>query len=477
VAIVVDVHCHTFNADDLPVQGFVRHVAFGDRKLANTLAALLDRLVQGKAPGFAEESVRLDALLAGTDQLGQESLTASLADVDADLEVVVAALLQSDPELAQRLAEEMPGGPPSGEQAVDLLGQEGLADSWEAIRRAARWATLFGSFRLDITAHLAATFDNSVDLFTPMLVDLSMGLDDVEKTTFRQQVVLQEKISRLSMLGRLPNSDRARVHPFIGFDPRRVLKARRAGDIETPLDLLRLAVERYGFIGVKLYPPMGFRPLDNVETRSDSGRILISAAEAEKINGVLRELYKWCVAEHVPVTAHCNASNGARSEYRTFSHPDYWAAVLREFPELHLNLGHFGGTSPESDWPELIGALAKHDNHLYADVGHHRIDLEEPAQAYMDRLCQIFNKSTDMADRVLYGSDWLMLAILPEHELFRSHYEQLYSKAFGKMAAEGFMGARALRFLGFDDPANKNRQRLRKRYERFAPGAIPDWLA
>jgi hypothetical protein len=43
MSTVVDVHCHTFNADDLPVQGFVSRVAFHNVELARSLAGLVDR--------------------------------------------------------------------------------------------------------------------------------------------------------------------------------------------------------------------------------------------------------------------------------------------------------------------------------------------------------------------------------------------------------------------------------------------------
>ena len=51
MAHVVDIHCHTFNADDLPVRGFLERVAFDDNDLAQNIAALVDVLIQGRARG------------------------------------------------------------------------------------------------------------------------------------------------------------------------------------------------------------------------------------------------------------------------------------------------------------------------------------------------------------------------------------------------------------------------------------------
>src|SRR5439155_20874758 len=127
----------------------------------------------------------------------------------------------------------------------------------------------------------------------------------------REQVELHEKVSRLSMLGRLGYGT-ARVHPFVGFDPRRELVSRKRADLKGALALAKEAVQEYGFIGVKLYPPMGFRPLGNGATAE------MTAEDAYRVDGILDELYTWCEAEQVPVTAHCNPSNEAAEEYRDF---------------------------------------------------------------------------------------------------------------------------------------------------------------
>jgi predicted TIM-barrel fold metal-dependent hydrolase len=473
VTTTVDVHCHTFNADDLPVEGFVRRVSFHDDALADDIATVVDALIQGRAPGYLREKQRLDALLA-SPVAGAPAALAVPPDLEAETDAALAALLSSDPALVVRLGARMPKSP--AETAAAGLGTEGVGDWLAGARRAVRWVELFGMSRLDVTSHLVTAFgEDQVDLFTPMLVDLGMGLHDTAGTSMPQQVELQEKISRLSMLGRLPGTTRSRVHPFIGFDPRRELQG--GHDVVQPLELVRTAVEKDGFIGVKLYPPMGFRPIDNTKTRD------MTEQEAVAVDGVLRELYGWCQQEQVPITAHCGASNAAHEDYLGFSSPASWAKVLAEFPGLHLNLGHFGGAeatlAPEG-WPRAIAALAGRHPHLFADVGNHRIDQSDIAHGYLQALKTMFGEegTSEMRPRLMYGSDWFMLAILPEHERFLAHYRSLYDETMGDPAATAeFMGGAALRFLGFDDPGNRNRRRLRARYERYAPDRVPSWLA
>ncbi|MFC7496297.1 MULTISPECIES: amidohydrolase family protein [unclassified Nocardioides] len=487
---VVDVHCHNFNGDDLPVRGFVRDVKLEGKRLGDAVATLVDRVVQAKAPDYEQELRRLDALLGDALRAPEtESVpgaatgedTAVRAAVVPDLESRVRSELRemaaSDPYLLDAAAAELE------ETAGDTLVEtEGIGDFTAAAARAMRWATIYASSRLDVTVHMVRQFGDSVDLFTPMLVDLEFGLNDRAKTSILHQVILQERISRLSMLGRLPGVKRARIHPFVGFDPRREALTELRKEPVSALEDVQRAVTRYGFVGVKLYPPMGFRPLNNATKPGGP-----PGQDGVAVDRALRRLYQWCLEEDVPVTAHCNISNGARDAYDAFSDPDDWKTVLQEFPGLHLNLGHFGGMHGSvgpTMWPHKIAALARREDdapgrNLYADVGNHRTDKKE-FRSYMEQLRDVVfaNEETrTMADRLMYGSDWYMLAILPNVDDFMADYRGAYAAEFGANATDEFMGERALAFLGFDDPKNKNAVRLRERYERYAPHRMPAWLA
>jgi predicted TIM-barrel fold metal-dependent hydrolase len=483
---VIDIHCHTFNADDLPIRGFVQHVALRHIPVGPSLAQLVDILVQRGAPGYQDEKPRLDALLGQEDlsRTFEVALSPPEADLQADLEREVDQtlddLLVRAPGVLRRVGRDLSvaerGGAPFGspEEEVSL---ESLRDVVGTARRAVRWVTLFGKLRMDLTGLLVSTYRDQVDLYCPMLVDMGASLGDVAATTVHEQVVLQEKISRLSMLGRLPGGGKARIHPLVGFDPRHEAKSRAAKDLRTPLDEVKDAVQTYGFVGVKVYPPMGWRPIGNVAVGD------MTTSEAAAVDEALHDFYSWCQQEQVPITAHCNDSNYADDSYQRagLAGPDGWLAVLKEFPDLHLNLGHFGGASvdePPTGWPWTIGHAAKDFPHLYADVGNHNIYDPALSAAYLETLHSMFNEpdSQEMEHRVMYGSDWFMVALHPDHEKFLDAYRGLYEDRFGSDATGQFMGGTALRFLGFDDPTNRNAQRLRARYLEFAPDRIPDWL-
>ena len=472
---IVDIHCHTFNADDLPVRGFIRSTKFEDSRLGDLVANLADRFAQGQAPGFASEKRELDHLLGAesfneTFEVAASPAPDAVEELDRDTERTLAELQKSDPALLREVGTAL-----AMEEGGDL---EGFGDWLSTAKRAVRWVNIFGRSRLDNTVLLMDNFSDRIDLYTPLLVDLDMGLHDTAKTRLAEQVELHEKISRLSMLERLPRVRRGRVHPFMAFDPRRQVRDVIAGDVRTTFDILKEAVEIYGFIGVKLYPPMGFRPIGNVAIPG-----LMAEQVAQEVEKALVALYEWCVEKDVPITAHTARSNEANDAYADFASPDNWANVLSDFPQLRLNLGHFGGAhrkAPADDWTAKIARLATtaHPN-LYADVGNHNVWDKGLTTAYMTMLKGLFQATdtAEMANRLMFGSDWYMVAIHPEHDRFLDQYEDAYQATFkDDKATDAFLGGTAMRFLGLDKASSGNSKRLADRYARYAPGKEPDWL-
>lgn len=443
---VVDIHCHTFNADDLPVRGFVRYVGGSRHSLAKALAWSLEKITQSMSSG-AEELVCLDRLIKRGP--GLESLeTDALEEADDAADALLEQLEAEDPVLAQEAGGEAARDPDPA--ATD--GQEGLRNLADELRRYLKWVALFGQDRLALTRSLIDLYPE-VDLFTPLLVDFQ-GLEDQPKTTMTEQLELQERISRLGILGHF----RAQVLPFVGFDPRRL----------GAVPMVKRAITDHGCIGVKLYPPVGFLPIGNVDDRPEgmSREAALGAEEA------LENLYTWCQTEQVPITAHSNPTNFARQSFLGNSNPQRWAKVLERWPYLHLNLGHFGWNG--EDWPDQISALMATYPFLHSDIGNHELaDLS----ATINRLDGLFKDSgTKTArDRFMFGTDWFMVASHHRYSQFLTEVRDHYGARFPD-ALEAFMGGNALRFLGFDDPKNLNTQRVRSRYQLHSVDP-PAWLA
>jgi hypothetical protein len=215
---VVDVHCHTFNADDLPVQGFIQTLHMKGVPLGGALARLVDLLIQGAGPGYRAEKARLDAILATAGRRDGARVLSPVVDevvLEREVDAAIAEVETRDPALLKQVGTELA----AAEDGVAPGAVRGLDEIPGATRRAVRWVKLFGKSRVEIATHLVQTFSDRVDLFCPMLVDLGVGLGDTASTSAREQIELQEKVSRISMLGLLPAMGKGRLHPFVGFDP------------------------------------------------------------------------------------------------------------------------------------------------------------------------------------------------------------------------------------------------------------------
>jgi predicted TIM-barrel fold metal-dependent hydrolase len=158
---------------------------------------------------------------------------------------------------------------------------------------------------------------------------------------------------------------------FSGVDPRRG----REG-----LDLFRQAVERWGFEGLKVYPPCGFSPSDPR----------------------LYPFYELCRAYGLPVLVHVGPS-AAGLTFR-------WQAPLqvdeaaRRFPEVPFILGHGGSVLVEEG-----ALLARHRPNVYLDLsGFQTLDPAEFG-ASVARLCR-----QGLGRKICFGTDW------PIHRLFGS---------------------------------------------------------
>jgi predicted TIM-barrel fold metal-dependent hydrolase len=449
--VVVDIHCHTFNADDLPVQGFITHVVGRDRaKLLRALAWALEKVTQGMASG-REEIKALDRLIQAGPGHFEADEEPALDQADAEAGELLAELQAEDPVLVEDAGEEAAQDLPT----VDAEGEESLFDRAEELRRYLKWVALFGKGRLALTRALLELYPD-VQLFTPLLVDFQ-GLGSTPRTSTTQQLELQERISRLGILGHFGGRQ---VLPFVGFDPR----------WPQAVPTVQKAVESCGCVGVKMYPPMGFLPLGNTDAQPER----MSPALAAEVDGRLRDLYDWCVENDVPITAHSNATNFARDTYRENSAPWHWAGVLDGWPGLHLNLGHMGWKG--DGWPDQIAEMMDGPNGtgLYGDIGNHDLD---GLQSTIDRLAALFSesKTARLGERLMFGTDWFMVASHHEFESFFSTVRTAYAARFPQ-SLDRFMGGAAISFLGFDDPDNANTRRVRARFGSLGM-TPPTWLA
>jgi hypothetical protein len=535
---VVDVHCHVFNGCDLPVAGFLAHWllgigvpraivkvahpllvefqsgiwdrATGDRELAD-LEALLVSPCTAPAAAIAPAPLRLDQFLAHSSlpMLNPHGMmkvlevqAAHTARTEAQMQELYAADPEArawfDGELSSPLGMEIAAGP------FSRTGRLVVAVFSKLSAQFGRFFAVGQQSRLQVASQFLSE-NSTPSLAVPMLVDYDAWMDWGHGAWVSQdkQVKMLSAISRLSMLGKLPcGTASAKVlHPFAAFDPRRdadedelglrKYAALRKANPQTawqnwkttmkPAALqagsfgnVRRAVEDDGFIGVKVYPPVGFLPMGNLKFKAspvwdDDTRELMDVA--------LHRLYAWCEDLQIPITAHAGTGNAFGVTLRDCAGPSGWASVMEQYKRLRLNLGHFGHENRA--WlGDAVELMEQHET-VFADIADSSIE-----QAKLDGYLQdLFSAGLDRKDgvrrRMMYGSDWFMDKLVTGNT--NGYYAAMSTAFNAKFAADAgfatsFSGGAALRFLGLDDPANLNRQRLVAFYHQTG-AALPLWLA
>ncbi|MBP1917801.1 amidohydrolase family protein [Youngiibacter multivorans] len=241
---------------------------------------------------------------------------------------------------------------------------------------------------------------------------------------------------QLEELEALAKGNEGRIYPFLAIDPR------REGFME--LVKMKAAEENGAFKGIKLYPPLGYLPSHES----------------------LKELYEYCEKHRIPVTVHC--SLGGMQNFRRFNRvtgwdrkaedvdfkskritksgfyadPAGWEPVLDEFPELKLNLGHFGGPgtgtegSVNKEWVDTIRRLMAKFPNVYADIGYVS-DMDRAAETL-----ELIEADTLLKQRVMFGTDYVMVMM----DLNLGGLDKYFNSYYG-LDAELISG-NARRFLG-----------------------------
>jgi hypothetical protein len=245
-----------------------------------------------------------------------------------------------------------------------------------------RWAGLLTRARMDILTELVTLFggEGGFQVFSPSVVDFELWFrTDEGVTPVNQQIDLMSRIAT--------SREDVVILNFASFCPLRAALELERDQAIDPLRHVKRAVETLGFAGVKLYPPLGFRPLGNEETTFELAKRAPEGG-GSALDGPLRMLYGWCESNDVPIKAHANNSIEAATCSGLKASPANWGPVFDEFPSLRVNLAHFGGfdetgglaallalsqgcADPDGrDWEAIIhDMIAEHDN-LYFDLGY-----------------------------------------------------------------------------------------------------------
>jgi predicted TIM-barrel fold metal-dependent hydrolase len=475
--VTVDVHCHTFCSVDLPIVGFVAHFIPGLTELSRFVT---------RWPEIAVRAfVGAVATLPNAAAPKGEAELAHLAAVPLRPGTPIAPVPPLPSEVLDQLLVEL----------TNHLPFSVSADKRKIIARYLETLYLVAHPRSAIAASIADIFP-TVKLFTPSLVDYDAWSDDRAPTPLWQQILVQEQIARLSTVGRIGRAD-AQFHPFVAFDPRRQIEGPQAtppkpeappapptrpSAASSALEMVRYAIEVGGFLGVKLYPPVGFAPCDNVHLRPDLGF-------AAGLDGALEALYTYCEAHEVPILTHASAANEYALGLHRLVSPAHWRPVLERHPELRLNLGHFGHDYGLADpaapketaeaWIYQAAALIQHYPNVYADLANSPLVYDAAyARRFVPLLADVMIRYPRVKKRLMYGSDWWLSGLDPDAKKAVGQFRATLGGLLGSQALVDLMGNNALRFLGFIDERGLSRggsaaARLRPFY---AGAPLPTWL-
>lgn len=512
--LTIDVHAHVFNATDLQIKQFVNLVASRQGgelgRLAKYFGGILQAIGWNAAPDVTEEMQVLAKLKPAIMACDNETNLALMQDLRQVKYRKAVEELQKEASLRQ------PVGLSSSDMPVSLLSlpaeQQGirqiqeLPDTYDEFytRQA---ATTVGLSKIELRKvnldsvlkfviemfqyrfvsvynYLDAYSAGSalkIDLLTPALVDYDWWLANGAgtKSSLRAQMQLMKEISILSG---------GRVHALVPFDPYRQVVHELGGDSGfSPIELVGQSIEKYGAVGVKLYPPMGFAPFSNQKLTVWKGKSWLTdiAQRSDfprRLDDSMSMLYEFCEAQEVPIMGHSNQSNGPSDDFELLTGSNYWQKANDEYKSVSLSFGHFGGVGREVEpgesdvrgFLELFLSDHKSNNkRLYADSSYFLNLLDHPAKL-SEALEAIFRYgpalTTAAIDRLMYGSDWKMLAAEVNSESYLDEFDRIISELETRLGAttelrSKFFGQNAVDFLGLRK-GQRNRARLEDFYER-----------
>lgn len=309
---------------------------------------------------------------------------------------------------------------------------------------------------------------------------------------------LGDQVAVMAAISRRRGADQAArrrlgLFSFAPFCPWRHAEDRTAGR-ETVLDRVERWASEGHVIGLKLYPPMGFRAFDNgLRSPHEFPAELKVLAGANGhpgtlIDDALREAYGLCERLGLIVMAHCGDSNEAAPGYGVFADPAYWGEALELYPALRVNLGHFGGVFGFADqdakvrertqrWASRIAALMDRFPGLHADLGFGQqfiIGECSPTSQCgqsVKFLRRLMESRQVLVERLMHGSDWVMVGMIAEATDYAERALRSLGQLFPGSAIENFRWRNAARLLGLEHDG-LGRRRMQRHLEPHAPGLL-----
>jgi len=252
-------------------------------------------------------------------------------------------------------------------------------------------------------------------IFCTLMMDLGTGIDgSINKNMFQQ----------LDEMKAVRDKYPAIILPFVAIDPNN----------KNHLEIFEKAFsEKYNFFGVKIYPSLGYLPSNsslmkifevcehyNIPVTAHSGSGTVHTSK-NKLN-----LNYYVINENQDLEYHREKKNFYfKKQYeKFFNNPAHWEPVLKKFPNLRLNLAHFGGDSEwdkktrnDKEWTfATIKLMEKYPN-VYSDVSY-IIHIPEMHNKFIE----LFKLNNFVRERTLFGTDFYMVTIEGKYKDMRAKF-------------------------------------------------------
>lgn len=461
IDLKIDVHTHIFNSNDIPLYGIIKNVDIPkvpnkiEKKVfdiaGKMLDALFDILTEDENYTMQFVNKKVNIKKQNIDEIFE-----IIANTDDEIKSKIEDIMKDNEKLSleeiEQLKEEFHEFDTSKKSLLGLtVGFVVVIIVKSILGNLINWIKHLAKSRKEIVKQLKLTY-KSIDLFVPLFMDMEMWFDGNSDKSFQLQI---DELSKLVI------KEKGLVHPFIAFDPKRAMKI----GTDNLLGIIKTAIYEKGFIGVKLYPPMGYQ------------------ASGDKYSVILKELYQFCSDHQIPITAHCSPTGmeAKKGISKKKSKPVFWKKVLNEYSDLKVNLAHFGGedhlvSESNKSWTYEINEMMKEYDNLFADSGFHQVQKSGKRKKIKKSL-KLLMKESNLEDRYMFGTDWHMIVKKRDADKYLTNYEDIYKDLdFGntELALEKFLCRNAVEFLGLKT-GHENRKRLELFYEKNMI-ETPKWM-
>ena len=456
----IDAHVHVFNGTDLQIAGFLKKSVANDieyQKVAPILRAVADPL-QDFVWAFSPTAQReLDALgelafvakrAESADAALRQGLTKHRAETSKQYSEFLLKVMRL-PEVRDAMAEvavsrdfqAAPRDPP---------GARAMAQRFQAQSgtRVFDYLEPFFSYRYSNYYELADTFTCSqtarIDTFVGQMVDYDQALGTPGHNMpshIDDQALVMSKICQLS---------RGRLLAMAPYCPLKDA-AQKGASLKNVCDAWKLP----GFVGAKLYPPMGFTLWE----------------PAGPVHDALTTFFDACIDQDAAVLAHSGPSQCVVPGDCTFPNPMDWATRMsdvysRRQKSVRATFGHFGGVFDNkpyaASWPKAIVDLMGRPEgaRVYADLSYAStvLDPTKHGMAAGTLAGLLTQAGSPLADRLIYGSDWIMLGLEPTWRTYADNMDDVITQAERKASIRNLgprlFGTNARAWLGLDEPTS-----------------------